>query len=107
MIKGSMILRQYPYGKWVGAFKTWLKSDRAALIIHCKTSAQVRYVQKSAIGFRDRTGEKFWTHAYGNDIYCIHPNRVLKNALEVSYDDQGVIYYYDSESQIKLEEPNA
>lgn len=98
MTKGSIVLNGAPTRRWVRIFDQWFNSPYIALVIHCKDSQQCRNVQKSSVGYRYRTGNKFWSHMDGNDIYLIRPDAVKKYAVAAEIGDNGMIQFCVQES---------
>lgn len=99
-VKGSCILKQPSSSRWVNLFNAWLKSGHVAVVIHCEDNQMIRNVQRSATNYKNRYGEKFWTHTDGNDLYLIRSDAMKRSAVEVKYEKNGVIYFYDSKKSI-------
>lgn len=105
MIKGAAMLKSVRRRRWVDIFRAWFESGHAVIVIHCKDDQQVRNVQKSATQFKYRYHVTFWTHTHGTDLYLLNPDAIKKSAMEVRQNDEGVIYFYDSTSNLgKLHE---
>lgn len=96
MTKGYVHLKPHPYHRWVNVFKAWINSGHIAVVIHCESHQQCRNVQKSAVSFKARYKEKFWTHQDGSDLYLIREDAIKHTAMEVKQNKDGVIYFYDS-----------
>ena len=105
MIKGAAMLKSTKCRRWVDIFRAWIDSGHAVIVIHCKDNQQVRNVQKSATQYRYRYHVTFWTHTHGTDLYVLNPEAIKKSAVEVRQNEKGVIYFYDSSSNLdKLRE---
>lgn len=101
MIKGSVMLKSVNNRKWVDIFDAWFDSGHAVIVVHCDSWQEVRNAQKSAANYKIRRNVKFWTHTYGNDLYLLNPEAIKETAMEVSRNEKGVIYFYDSKSDLR------
>lgn len=99
-IKGSCVLKQPSSFRWVNLFNAWMKSGHVAAVIHCDDYQMIRNVRRSAANYKQRYGKRFWICVDGNDLYLIRDEPMKKCAVEIKYEKNGVIYFYDSKKLV-------
>ena len=99
-MKGSAVLKKKTK-KWAQVYREWYESRHDTMIVHCSDIYVLNHARRAAMRFRDNNGltGMFSISRYNGDLYLMrigHQNY----AMEVTPDEDGWIFYYDTKKEI-------
>ncbi len=104
-MKGSVVVKQEKTRKWAQIYRAWYESKHDTLIVHCPDVYVLNHARHAALRFRDNNELKgeFSISRYNGDLYLMRIGH-QRYAMEVQSDEDGWIFYYDTEKEIEKDE---